>query len=148
MDEMQAILAEWSCAKTIRKYAIAADGDDVEAFADLFEPDAIWQRPDGKTYRGHGEIRAIYAARPAGGFSRHLVSNIVVDLNDSENARARSVTVVLKAKPPADAPLRVRPSVLMVAYDDTLRRSGDGQWRLLRRESRLLLDIREPEDHA
>jgi hypothetical protein len=31
MDEMQAMLAEWSCAKTIRKYAIAADGDDVES---------------------------------------------------------------------------------------------------------------------
>ena len=146
MDELQAMLAEWGCAKTIRKYAIAADGDNVEAFVDLFEPDGIWQRPDGKTYRGHAEIRAAYAARPTGGFSRHLVSNIVVELNDSERARASSLAVVLTAKPPACMPLRMRPSVLVVAYEDALRRSGDGQWRLSRRESCLLLDIREPEN--
>jgi hypothetical protein len=137
--ELQVLRDEASCRSTVQKYATAADGDDIEAFVDLFTVDGSWGRPDGRAYCGHGEIRAAYAARPATGFSRHLVANITVNLA-SDRAQVSSVAVVLKASD-ASLPLRIRPAVFMVANEDEMLRCQDGRWRISRRRSQLLMNL-------
>lgn len=140
-DMLSTMTAEWSCSKAIQKYAAAADSTDVELFLDAFTPDGVWIRPDGQVVRGHEELRAVYLARPAGGFSLHLVSNIIVRVADAENATATSATVVLKAGPPVELPLKLVPSVMLGHCDDVLRRCDDGQWRIARRQVTLRMAL-------
>jgi uncharacterized protein (TIGR02246 family) len=140
-DMIATKVAEWSCSKAIHKYAKAADSNDAEMFLDAFTPEGVWVRPDGQELKGHAALRAFLLARPSGGFARHIVTNIVVDVMDSENATATSIAVVLKAKPPVSLPLQVAPATMLAYYEDQLRRCEDGHWRISHRRVTLQMDV-------
>jgi len=143
MDDatMAIMLAEWSCTKAIHRYAKAADGNDVDAFLDAFTPDGIWLRPDGQAVKGHAALHAFYVARPQN-YSRHIISNIVVDVSDVEHATATSIGVVVKAMAPVTFPLTVLPQLLLADYEDSFRRCDDGHWRISHRRVTLQADTR------
>lgn len=140
-DMLSIMAAEWSCAKAIQKYAAAADSDDVELFLDAFTKDGVWVRAGGRVVRGHEEIRAAYLARPAAGFSLHLMANILIRVADAEIATATSAALVLKVKPPVDMPLKVAPGVQLGHFEDSLRRCDDGHWRISARRVTLRMDL-------
>lgn len=108
-----------------------ADGGDVDAYVDLFTPDASWEMP-GAPRRGHDDIRAGSVARRAAGetgpgsHTRHMVNTIAVSVT-GERAEADSYWlfyVDTTSEP------RVR---LMGTYHDTFERTASG-WKLARRE--------------
>jgi uncharacterized protein (TIGR02246 family) len=136
---LQMLLDERDCAKLVARYGMLADGDDHAAFADLFTPDAIWERPDGTVHLGQAEIQSVYTRRQPGGFSRHLIGNVQVNLV-GDQALVRSTAVVLKS-PANQRPCTALHSVFMASYEDSLERCPDGQWRIARRSSQMLLTV-------
>ncbi len=121
----------------------AFDEQDWRAYASLFTDDGVFIRanqPD-EPLAGREAIRAALAARPAARLTRHLCTNIEIDVLDSEHARGFCYLLLYAgdalqresaAGRPADAIQRVG------EYRDTLVRTNEG-WRIARREGRLVL---------
>jgi len=135
---------EWECTRTIHGYAAAADGEDTQAFIQLFTPDGVWERPDGSVLTGHAQIRAAYEARVKKGFSRHLVTGVLVKVLDKEHAEASSVAIVLRAPWATEVPLRRAPSAHILSYQDRLKRGAAGSWQIAHRSSTVLMTLDTP----
>ena len=122
---------ELAVRNVIARLALFADGPDVDAYVDLFAPDAVWEMP-GAPRKGHAEIRAGSEERRAAGQigpgsnTRHSVSTVAVTV-DGDTAVADSYWQfwVDTATTP-----RIQ---LMGAYHDELVRMGDA-WKLSRRQ--------------
>jgi uncharacterized protein (TIGR02246 family) len=122
---------ELAVRNVIARLALFADGPDVDAYVDLFAPDAVWEMP-GAPRKGHAAIRAGSEERRAAGQigpgsnTRHSVSTVVVTV-DGDTAVADSYWQfwVDTATTP-----RIQ---LMGAYHDELVRMGDA-WKLSRRQ--------------
>ena len=122
---------ELAVRNVVARVALYADGPDVDAYVDLFTPDAVWAMP-GAPRRGHAEIRAGSEERRAAGQigpgsnTRHLVSTMAVTV-DGDRAVADSTWQFYVDT--ATAP-RLQ---LMGTYRDELVRIG-AEWRLARRQ--------------
>ena len=63
---------------------------DERRYADLsglMAPDGVWHR-QGKVLRGPGDVMDALKLRPGGATTRHLITNVVVDVTDSARAEA------------------------------------------------------------
>lgn len=83
------------------RYSLALDDGDVEGVVACFTEDATVDSPVVGTYAGHAEIRRfarrLAAVREAGAQLRHVVSNIVADVEgDRGQARCYLVTFVTR----------------------------------------------------
>jgi uncharacterized protein (TIGR02246 family) len=122
---------ELAVRNVVARLALFADGPDVEAYVDLFTPDASWEMP-GAPRRGHAEIRAGSRERRAAGQigpgtnTRHSVSTTAVTV-DGDHAVADSYWQFWVDT--AGTP-RLQ---LMGTYHDDLVRLGD-EWKLARRQ--------------
>jgi uncharacterized protein (TIGR02246 family) len=122
---------ELAVRNVVARLALFADGPDVEAYVDLFTPDASWEMP-GAPRRGHAEIRAGSRERRAAGQigpgtnTRHSVSTTAVTV-DGDRAVADSYWQFWVDT--AGTP-RLQ---LMGTYHDDLVRLGD-EWKLARRQ--------------
>jgi len=80
----------------------------------LFAPDGIWHRA-GKALRGPQGVKEAMATRPVGFTTRHLITNVVIDLVDNDEALASYYMTVFvhegeqrpKGPVPLDLPLHV-----------------------------------------
>ena len=122
---------ELAVRNVVARVALYADGPDVDAYVNLFTPDAAWEMP-GAPRRGHAEIRAGSEERRAAGQigpgsnTRHVVSTVAVTV-DGDKAVADSYWQFYVDT--ASAP-RLQ---LMGTYHDELVRVGAG-WKLARRQ--------------
>jgi 3-phenylpropionate/cinnamic acid dioxygenase small subunit len=125
-DERRA--AEADIAKLIYRYARANDAHDWHALAEMFTPDGRLARPvSPDTFvEGRVAILASFVARPARA-SRHVVSNVTVEMKDAETASAFSVIVLYLGE--AQAPL-------VGFFDDRLVRIA-GAWQFAERRGGL-----------
>ena len=123
---------ELAVRNVVARVALYADGPDVDAYVDLFTPDAVWAMP-GAPRRGHAEIRAGSEERRAAGQigpgsnTRHVVSTMAVTV-DGDRAVADSTWQFYVDT--ATAP-RLQ---LMGTYRDELVRIG-AEWKLARRQT-------------
>jgi hypothetical protein len=87
----------------------------------------------GAFVEGRGAILAAFKARPPRA-QRHTVSNIVVDVEDDDNAHAFSVIVLYQGDPAPDGelPAMSANSPLIGWYRDKLVRTAEG-WRFAER---------------
>jgi 3-phenylpropionate/cinnamic acid dioxygenase small subunit len=121
---------ELAVRNLIAKVARLADGDDVDAYVELFTADARWEMP-GATRVGHDDIRAGSIARRESGqigpgaASRHVVTTVVVTL-DGDTADAESTYQFF-------VDTTTTPTLSMIGtYQDHLVRTDAG-WKLARR---------------
>jgi hypothetical protein len=132
-DERRAIEAD--CERLIRLYVNFNDAQDWEGCATLYTPDARMGRPSqpGTFVEGRSAILAAFRARPPRA-QRHTVSNVVVDVEDADHARAFSVIVLYQGEPSPDGGLPVMSanSPLVGWYRDRLVRTANG-WRFAER---------------
>jgi uncharacterized protein (TIGR02246 family) len=121
---------ELAVRNVVARLALYADGPDVDAYVDLFAPDAVWDMP-GAPRTGHDEIRAGSEERRAAGQigpgsnTRHVVSTVAVTV---EGDRAVADSYWQFFVDTATAP-RLQ---LMGTYHDELVRTAAG-WKLARR---------------
>ena len=107
-------------------YAERLDAGDLDGVAALFAH-ATWRSPErSQPLRGTAAVRRVYDGvllydgRPR---TRHVVTNVVVELDGADRATARSTFTVLQALP--DFPLQ---PILCGRYHDAFERV-DGVWR-------------------
>src|SRR5262245_41894257 len=106
------------------EYAARLDAGDLDGVAALFAH-ATWRSPArSEPLRGAAAVRSayevvvLYDGVPA---TRHVVTNLVVDLEPPDRARARSYFTVFQARP--DFPLQ---PIVSGRYHDTFERAGGG----------------------
>jgi len=132
-DERRAI--ELDCEKLIKRYVNLNDAQDWEAVAALYTQDARFARPSrpGEFVEGRAAILASFTARPPRA-QRHVIANIVVDVEDADHARAFSVIVLYMGDVPEDGglPAMDPKSPLVGTFTDRLVRTSEG-WRFAER---------------
>lgn len=120
-EERRAIEAD--CERLIKRYANLGDAQDWPAVAALYTADARFARPSqpGVFVEGSEAILASFLAR-APRPQRHVVANVVVEVEDADHARAFSVIVLYQGD---TAPL-------VGTFTDRLVRTPEG-WRFAER---------------
>ncbi|MCB2002150.1 MAG: nuclear transport factor 2 family protein [Rhodoferax sp.] len=135
---------EHACARLILDLARYTDSGDYAAALALFSDDAVMDR-DGEIFSGIAALRLAYAQRPAPRITRHVLSNIVVQLEGVDRARASSyVTVYRHMREPGqgDPPYRMPGADVLGEYQDRLVHTAAG-WRLVSRITRTVFQFRD-----
>jgi ketosteroid isomerase-like protein len=115
----------------IHEYAERIDTGDLDGLAALFT-DATWGSPGrGTSLRGAEQVRhgydgvILYDGSPC---TKHVISNVTIELTGDGTATARSYFTVLQARP--DFPLQ---PIIAGRYHDRFERV-DGRWRFADRQ--------------
>ena len=132
-EERRAIEAD--CERLIKRYVNLNDAQDWPAVAALYAENARFARPSqpGVFVEGREAILASFLARAARA-QRHVIANVVVDVEDTDHARAFSVIVLYQGDPaPAgELPAMSANSPLVGTFTDRLVRTRAG-WRFAER---------------
>ena len=130
-EERRAIEAD--CERLIKRYVNLNDAQDWPAMAALYTENAVFRRPSGgDAIVGREAILASLLARPPR-VQRHVIANVVVDVEDEDHARAFSVIVLYQGDPlPEGLPAMSASSPLVGTFADQLVRTRDG-WRFAER---------------
>ncbi len=126
---------EWDVTRLINHYVNLNDAQDWKGVSALYTQDARFARPSqpGVFIEGRSAILASFLARPAR-VQRHLIANIVVDVEDADTARAISVIVLYMGDAADDGGLPVRDpkGPLIGTFTDLCLRTAEG-WRFKQR---------------
>jgi SnoaL-like domain len=139
LSPLDRLLAESEIARLVTRYAVLNDQADFEGAAMLFTEDGVLTRPSGgEPIRGRAAILAAYQSRPPR-ISRHIISNVLVDVVSSTEARCRS-TMLLYAAPPGTLPAKASQPALLGGFEDQLVKRG-GSWLFAERRGWLDLKV-------
>lgn len=130
--ERRAIEAD--CERLIKLYVNLNDAQDWPAVAALYTGDALFRRPSGgDPIEGREAILASFLAR-APRTQRHVIANVVVDVEDADHARAFCAILLYQGDPaPAgELPAMSANSPLVGTFTDKLVRTSEG-WRFAER---------------
>ena len=125
-DERRAIEAD--CERLIKQYVNLNDAQDWPAVAALYTEDAVFRRPSGgEPIIGREAILASFLARPPR-VQRHVIANVVVDVEDETHARAFCAILLYQGDPAAegDLPAMSANSPLVGTFTDRLVRTAEG----------------------
>jgi len=132
-DERRAIEAD--VERLIKLYVNLNDARDWAAVAGLYTEDARFARPSrpGEFVDGRAAILAGFRARPPRA-QRHVIANVVVDVESPTSARAFSVIVLYQGEPAqgGELPAMSAKSPLVGTFTDRLVLTEDG-WRFAER---------------
>ena len=131
----------WECERLIHHYAMLNDAGDFAAMAEMFTEDGVFARPSqGEVLiRGKAAILAAYASRPPR-FTRHLITSVVVTVEDEDNARAHSYLTLHTGQAGEGFPRPAEPAYLIGDFRDRFVRAG-GAWKFSERLGSLALKV-------
>lgn len=132
MDDVERVLAEHACAKLCTRFHNLVDAGRNVEIMDLFHHDALWRHRTGDL-RGHREIAAYLREKSTFPVTRHVLSNILIDVEDNNTARGELYLTVYYGLPQASEPAILDHPVLIVHYSDTFARTDNG-WRFMSRQ--------------
>lgn len=131
--ERRAIEAD--AERLIKLYVNLNDAQDWQAVAALYTANARFARPSkpGEFVEGREAILASFRARPAR-VQRHVIANVVVEVESPTSARAFSVIVLYQGEPAPEGelPAMSADSPLVGTFTDRLVLTQDG-WRFAER---------------
>ena len=140
MTEAERLGIEQACRDLIIRFGCLSDTGEYEASLACFTPDGIWVR-GGKPMVGHDGLMRFFRARPPGKLTRHLVANMMIDVDGEASARGLtyftsyvhdSGSKALTLPVPLGAPFSVG------EWHDKFVHTADG-WRIAHRETKRLL---------
>jgi hypothetical protein len=130
MDDLKRLIIEAECTRLMHSFNWAVDAMDYDQVESLFDSECIFSRAD-KYFYGYSGLRESLNGRPKDRTTRHLSSNIVIDIVDDDNATGKACCVVYGYRgaiaPGAEAHLGV-PDSLILHETKFVRR--DGKWRI------------------
>lgn len=137
MDQPQRQAIEWECTRLINLYASLNDQGRWEEVAALYAPDGLMTRPTAPDAPvvGRAALLASFLARPPRA-SRHICSNIVVEVESADAARAESMILLFTGTPDPSGGLPIAGPPLVGAYHDRFVRTEEG-WRFSERRGSL-----------
>ena len=144
MSDLDTLLIERACERLIIESANCNDRRDWAALAALYTPDGVVVRPSGQRIEGRAAIEAAYAAGPGERVTRHLCTNIAIDVDGPHTAHATTAVLIVSGVRSQDPEVTfgVVPSEhhKVGEFADRFERTDDG-WRIAERRASLLMDI-------
>jgi ketosteroid isomerase-like protein len=135
MDDLARLVAERACERLLVEYVRRVDFGEAASLADLFTADGIWEA-EGLVLDGREAIRKHFLRRQGviRRVSRHLVTNVAVDVEGDDAARSLSYFSNLRvdrAEDDLSLPVAIGFPKYTGEYHTTFRREG-GEWRMVR----------------
>jgi hypothetical protein len=136
MDAKSNVTTEQRLAITLdaerlaHSFFLHLDESNYEPLIALFTPEGVWHR-QGKELRGQGMVREAMQARPKGHTTRHLVSNLLVEIADQDHAESSFYLTVYGATSDGASkdPLPMALPNIVGVYKQKIVRTGQG-WRV------------------
>ena len=131
----------WDCERLIHLYSMLNDAGDFQAMADMFTADGVFARPSqgDVLIRGREAILAAYTSRPPR-FTRHMITTVVVTVEDADNATAHSYLSLHAGQAGQGLPRPAEPAYLIGDFKDRLVRV-EGVWKFKARLGSLALKV-------
>ena len=127
---------ERACERLVHAYSRALDLGDMSAAADFFAENGSMARPmaPDKVVQGRETIRAALLTRPRTLLTKHLATNVMIDVVSRDEASGLSYLTMISTTPPADtAPPYVSAGPIYFGeFKDRFVREG-GSWKFLER---------------
>lgn len=88
MDRMKVLDIEQACQRLVNEFAVFNDAGRFQELVELFTDDARYARPIAPDafIVGKADILASFEARPKERVGRHLITNVIIDVQDEMNA--------------------------------------------------------------
>ena len=140
MDEDRRRAIEWDCARVLTGFVNALDAGDYETMAGLMARNGVWMRPGGDTIGPAGLLEAMQD-RPRDLIVRHVVSNILIEVIDEDNATGITYLTVYRhhGPPPEKGPARLAGAHMVgVSYNRLVREPGG--WRIAEKRTSRTFD--------
>ena len=143
-DAAGRIEIERACERLMYIYARALDLGDLSAAADCFAEDATMARPmaPDQVIEGRESIRAALLTRPSTLLTKHLVSNVMIDVESADRARGISCLTMISTTPPADTrpPFISKGPLYFGVFQDRFVRE-QGAWKFLERRGSIQMKL-------
>jgi uncharacterized protein (TIGR02246 family) len=132
VNEIDQLLIERACARLVIDSATFNDERDWAALAGLYAPDGVVVRPSGQRIEGRDAIEAAYTAGPPERVTRHLCTNIRVDVDGPDAAHATTAVLIVSGvrSDDLDVAFGVVPNErhLVGEFADRFVRTDTGWW--------------------
>ncbi len=136
LSAAERIEIERACERLIYEYSRALDQGDMSAAADCFAENGSMARPmmPDQVIQGRETIRAALLTRPKTLLTKHLATNVMIDVESRDSAHGISYLTMISTTPPADAkpPYLSAGPVWWGEFKDRYVREN-GVWRFLER---------------
>ena len=116
-----------ACTRLVHDYAITIDFNDLDGFSDLFSETATLNV--GRPVTGRANIRASLDRRPAELRSRHVLTNVVIDILDTSRAQGLAYLSLYRHMGPeslSDAPIETLVPAAVGHYDYRFEKTSEG----------------------
>jgi hypothetical protein len=136
LSAAERIEIERACERLTYVYGRALDLGDMNAAADCFAENGSFARPmnPGQVIQGREEIRASLLTRPKTLLTKHLTTNVMIDVESRDKARGLSYLTMVATTPPQGAapPFGSAGPVYFGEMQDRFVREN-GVWKFLER---------------
>ena len=136
LSAVERLEIERACERLVYVYSRALDLGDMSAAADCFAADGSMARPmmPDAVIQGRETIRASLLSRPKTLLTKHLATNVMIDVESRDAASGLSYLTMISTTPPADArPPFVSPGPIYFGeFKDRFVREN-GEWKFLER---------------
>jgi hypothetical protein len=142
MESVARLCIEHACARLMNQFAILNDAGRFVELADLFTGDAKYARPiaPDAMIEGRANILVTFESRPKERVGRHLISNIVIDVQSPERATGTCYVALFSGmvdKPAEKFGLQAIPPQLVGEYHDEFVLTPQG-WKFSVRKGRII----------
>jgi hypothetical protein len=138
---------ERTCERIIYAYSRALDLGDMSAAADFFAENGSFARPMAPdvVIQGREAIRAALLTRPKALLTKHVATNVMIDVVSQDEARGLSYLTMISTTPPADtAPPHLSAGpVYFCEFADRFVCEG-GKWKLQERRGSIQMKFFGP----
>ena len=136
LSAAERIEIERACERLVYDYSRALDLGDMSAAADCFAEQGSMARPmmPDQVIQGRETIRASLLTRPKTLLTKHLATNVMIDVESRDAARGLSYLTMISTTPPADAkpPFVSQGPLYFGEFRDRFVREN-GVWKFLER---------------
>jgi SnoaL-like domain len=136
LSALESVEIERGCERLVYAYSRALDLGDMSAAADLFAENGSMSRPmaPGQVIQGRETIRASLLTRPKTLLTKHLATNILIDVESRDSARGISYLTMIATTPPegAEPPFVSQGPIYFGQFVDRFVRERS-EWKFLER---------------
>jgi hypothetical protein len=136
LSAAEQIEIERTCERIVYAYSRALDLGDMNAAADLFAENGSMSRPmaPDQVIQGREAVRAALLTRPKTLLTKHLATNVMIDVESRDSARGLSCLTMISTTPPNDGkpPFISGGPVYFGEFKDRYVREN-GVWKFLER---------------
>ncbi len=135
LSPLERLQIERACERLVYAYSRALDVGDMSSAADFFAANGSMARPMAPTQiiQGRENIRASLLTRPKTLLTKHLATNIVIDVESADAARGISYLTRIATTPGnAEPPFLSQGPIYFGQFEDRFVREN-GAWKFLER---------------